>query len=95
MKKTGALLVFFTMILAGCTADEGAQSDGLPYYRFTENDLQKLMILPTVGDTKIYQNQDGETITFTIYQAEQGKPRIQLLRFGATGLSNIFITTGK
>jgi hypothetical protein len=73
MKATKVLvLCFLTLILAGCTADDG-YTDGKPYYRFTQSDREKLFILPTVGNTKAYQNQDGETITFTIQEAEQGK----------------------
>lgn len=51
------LLIF---ILQGCISDDNQKDDGLPYYQFTKNELDKLIEKTNVGDEKIYINQYNE-----------------------------------
>ena len=68
------VLVFGTLFLLSCDRAENTdESDGLPYYEFTQAERTNLIIAPKVGDQINYKNQDGEIISFKVKVAENGK----------------------
>ena len=74
MKKiiilTLALLII--TLLTNCSK-ENDSGDGLPYYKFNQDDLSKLINKPIVGTELKYRNQDNEIINFKILASDLGK----------------------
>ncbi len=65
-------LVLIQFFLTNCSKNE-PRGDGLPYYEFTQEERNKLIIKPKIGDEIIYRNQNDEIIKFKVYTSERGK----------------------
>ncbi len=71
IKKLFFLLVNI-QILMSCS-NNNTISDEYPYYKFSQNDLDKLVVKPIVGNDLVYKNQDNQKITFKVYTSNLGK----------------------
>ena len=71
-KIIALVLVFGIFFQISCNKDE-PENDGLPYYQFTQDEKNKLINEPNVGDEIIYKNQDNELLKFKIYNSKKGK----------------------
>lgn len=84
------LIVFGTFLINSCSRNDEPSSDGLPYYQFTQDEKNKLINEPNVGDEIIYKNQDNDLIKFKIYNSKTGKTTFTTGNFASSYSSKHF-----
>ena len=91
MKKL-LFLIFSYLVVSIFTncSEESEKGDGLPYYKFEQDDLGKLINQPIVGTELKYKNQDNEVIIFKVYFAELGKTIYSTGNFSSSYASKHF-----
>jgi len=66
------MLLFAAFLQFSCSSND-PESDGLPYYQFTQAEATKLINEPKIGDEIIYKNQEKELLKFKVYRSKKGK----------------------
>lgn len=87
MKNTLNYLLL-VLILQSCVLEDETNKNNLPYYEFTKEELNKLILEPKIGDERIYKNQDNEVIKFTIYKSQIEKSLFSTGNFSSSKSSN-------
>jgi hypothetical protein len=65
------ILLFVLILQFSCTKEENSvPSDGIPYYKFTQDERNKLISEINVNNEIIYKNQDNTLLKFKIYYSK-------------------------
>ena len=65
------ILIFVLLLQFCCTKEENSvPSDGKPYYKFTQDERNKLISQLNVNNEIIYKNQDNTLLKFKIYSSK-------------------------
>ncbi len=67
-----SLSFIYFFINTSCTKENDPNA-GKPYYKFTQDDVSKLLITFDIGKHYVYKNQDNQEIKFKVITSKTGK----------------------
>jgi len=80
--------LLLVLILQSCISVDDTSYNNLPYYQFTNDERNKLIVESKIGDEKTYKNQDNEFIKFLIYKSQIEKSLFSTGNFSSSKSSN-------
>jgi hypothetical protein len=73
-KKTLKIVILLVLFFNSCSnSDEEVKGDGLPYYQFTQDEKDKLILSTSVGNIIVFKNQNDELIQFDVTSSKTMK----------------------